>query len=147
MFGIGLRASPRRVFWIATFGTRWRPGGFQEVTGIRTRTRCGMHSYSRQTRTLASSGRTVRRIPGSPHPPHRLAERWRADRKPARRLTTQKTNGYARGDYLGPNWRVRTDDSRKFIRALLKFGQKVAGRISSGNNDETTTSANACHSS
>ena len=59
-----------------TLGTRWRAGRL-EVTGSDTRTSCGMYSYKRQTRTLASSGRTVRRIPGS-HPPHRLSERRRA---------------------------------------------------------------------
>ena len=53
-----------------TLGTRWRAGRL-EVTGSDTRTSCGMYSYKRQTRTLASSGRTVRRIPGS-HPPHQL---------------------------------------------------------------------------
>jgi hypothetical protein len=59
-----------------TLGTRWRAGRL-EVTGSDTRTSCGMCSYKRQTRTLASSGRTVRRIPGS-HPPPRLSERRRA---------------------------------------------------------------------
>jgi hypothetical protein len=59
-----------------TLGTRWRAGRL-EVTGSDTRTSCGMYSYKRQTRTLASSGHTERRIPGS-HPPHRLSQRRRA---------------------------------------------------------------------
>ena len=37
-----------------TLGTRWRAGRL-EVTGSHTRTSCGMYSYKRQARTLASS--------------------------------------------------------------------------------------------
>ena len=39
---------------------RWRPWR-REVTGSDARTRCGVHPCKRQTRPLASSGRTVRR--------------------------------------------------------------------------------------
>ena len=40
---------------------------------------------------------------------------------------TQLTHAHARGDWFhrfGPNWRVRIDDSREFIRALLKKSRK-----------------------